>query len=973
LVSATATDPSGNTSEFSLATEVQQGQVADIEVTTVANSDPTTLGSSVTFTTTVRNNGPSGANGVSLVQTLPLSFTFDSATAPAVFVNGSIVANLGALALGATVTIEIVATPGAIGVFSSTATVISNEIDDEPTNNSASLTTTVNIPADLRVTLDADPPSGVSVGSDQSYVGVVTNNGPGIATDVVVTHTLPSGTEFVFASTGQGTFIVTQTPLETTVTFTVGTINPGVSVATRVTLTANSVGEITHRVEVAGFELDPDGSNNAAEVTVPIAPAADVRLSMVANPEPALINQPVTYVVTIENAGPSVATDVVIENPLPDSLSFNSTTISGLVGTLETIGQTVRLTIPMLAAGSIGTWNIVATPTDAGVILNQASIVSQGVFDPDASNNSALATSTISPADLSITMEGNPSPVAVGEVLTYTITVTNHGPGEASNIRVDNILPSGVSLQPITPPPGGTVITDEGSFSVLIPALSVMSSVVIVAQVQVNASTSLVNTATVSSDSIDLVFDNNFASVTVDAGPADVGLTVTASTQTLLAGDLLTYTAVVTNHGPFVASGIQLLDPLPTDMNFESATTTQGSVSLVNGVVTANLGGLVVGATARVEIRVRPSVGKTYVNTFSVVSGQVDPVPNNDFATITTNVSNAPGSLGFALSSFSVNENASEATITVTRTQGTGGTVTVAFAASGGSALPGLNYTPVQGSLTFLDGVTTQSFSVPLIHDSQVTGPLSVELFLAFPGGGAILGANATATLLIQNVDLDTTAPTVTDLFFVGAPRRPSHVVLTFSEALNPISANNPANYIITSTSRGRSRVLPVVSAIYDGVSSVFLATSTPLPFNQFIQVTVNGDPGGVTDAAGNLVDGDRNLSAGGDFRATLIRSTNATYSDRNGDTVNLRVSQGGSFDLYRTNSGDGQVLRVYGTPRRTTLTGSVRRGRAGGDGRTSLHRLIGASVGQVVSRLTTPPFFLTELINLTVAGNPRR
>jgi hypothetical protein len=80
---------------------------------------------------------------------------------------------------------------------------------------------------------------------------------------------------------------------------------------------------------------------------------------------------------------------------------------------------------------------------------------------------------------------------------------------------------------------------------------------------------------------------------------------------------------------------------------------------------------------------------------------------------------------------------------------------------------------------------------------------------------------------------------------------------------------------------------------------------------------------------------------------------------------VTLSTSSGGYFDLYRSANGNAKVLRVYGTPKRTTLTGSIVRNRLGGDGRTVLERLVGASVGQVVSKLKTPPFILTRTDNL--------
>ncbi len=93
------------------------------------------------------------------------------------------------------------------------------------------------------------------------------------------------------------------------------------------------------------------------------------------------------------------------------------------------------------------------------------------------------------------------------------------------------------------------------------------------------------------------------------------------------------------------------------------------------------------------------------------------------------------------------------ASITVKRIGDTTGEVTVAYATSDGTATAGKDYQPTSGILTFADGVQSQDFTVPILADTLAEGHESVGLTLSNPTGGAILGIQHTATLVILDDD----------------------------------------------------------------------------------------------------------------------------------------------------------------------------------------------------------------------------
>jgi len=125
---------------------------------------------------------------------------------------------------------------------------------------------------------------------------------------------------------------------------------------------------------------------------------------------------------------------------------------------------------------------------------------------------------------------------------------------------------------------------------------------------------------------------------------------------------------------------------------------------------------------------------------------------------VTTTVLDHVGTIEFSAASYAVPENAGSAKITVSRVNGARGTVTVDFATVPINAAPGLDYTPVSGTLTFNNGVTSQTIVVPVLanpydnHDELVSIVLS-NVQTTATLGQAILGTPSTATLTIQDID----------------------------------------------------------------------------------------------------------------------------------------------------------------------------------------------------------------------------
>ncbi len=116
------------------------------------------------------------------------------------------------------------------------------------------------------------------------------------------------------------------------------------------------------------------------------------------------------------------------------------------------------------------------------------------------------------------------------------------------------------------------------------------------------------------------------------------------------------------------------------------------------------------------------------------------------------------GTLQFSATDYQANEDGGTATITVQRSGGSNGTATINYATTSKTATAPDYYLAKTGTLTFAEGVTSQTFAVTIVNNTLGQIDRTVGLTLSTPGGGALLGERLSATLTIINDDADFTA-----------------------------------------------------------------------------------------------------------------------------------------------------------------------------------------------------------------------
>jgi uncharacterized delta-60 repeat protein len=127
--------------------------------------------------------------------------------------------------------------------------------------------------------------------------------------------------------------------------------------------------------------------------------------------------------------------------------------------------------------------------------------------------------------------------------------------------------------------------------------------------------------------------------------------------------------------------------------------------------------------------------------------------PSNAVLTI-KDTTFSSGQLSLANTNFFANEGDGTATISVIRTGGSSGSVSTFYYTTPGTAIPGLNYISVSNNLTFSDGQTNRSFTVPLIDNSLAQGFVNFNVtLLTNLSSGATLASPTTASVFIIDND----------------------------------------------------------------------------------------------------------------------------------------------------------------------------------------------------------------------------
>jgi len=523
-----ATDGLGATDTFNTNTVSTPVPVA-ADVSIAKNFDPATILSAGTATMTLSagNNGPGVATGVTVTDILPAGLTVSGAL-PSGCANtsGTITCAIGTLQPNATSQFQITIlapTVGAATSYMNTARVTATTHDFNKSNNAsiAGLSVAALSPPNLDIAKIAILPNVLAGEFDSLLIGVLNNGQTATASDLVVTDTIPTGFTVLSATwendANSGTCTIT-----TLVSCPIGILGPGsTAIVTIDGQTDPDLADGTTLTDTAS--ATSTGTNSpTAEATITVGTSADLYLSKQSVGD-ALAGQPLDYTVVVENIGPSTAHSTSVSDALPAGV-----TVIALPQNCTVTNQTMTCALGDLEPGDIVTIPYtVDIPLAGGTLVNTAT-ASSTTPTTDPSTATDTTTNVVVPvAELEATKTASTDQAKIGDTITYTVTVTNNGPGDAGNVVVIEDNAVGAVTFVSSSPSIGSVDDATGIWTIGSLAVGEIATNTITARAA-EAGTAI-NSVFVESDNPDNFGDNNSASATVTVEGDEGGLPETGS------------------------------------------------------------------------------------------------------------------------------------------------------------------------------------------------------------------------------------------------------------------------------------------------------------------------------------------------------------------------------------------------------------------------------------------------------------
>ncbi|MEO5714168.1 MAG: hypothetical protein ABIT37_11830 [Luteolibacter sp.] len=598
-VSSSVTDPTpGNNS----ATDTDTLKIStDLSITLTDGVSTAIPGTSVTYTITATNYGPSDSRGAVIYDPFPESISGVTWTAvstgggtvstgggtPTASGSGNIF-NMVNLPIGAsvtyTVTAPIIASAtgsliNAVGISVPSST---PDADPSPGNNIASDSDTLTPQADLAVTI-TDSPDPVNALGEITYTITVKNQG--LSAAVMPSLSLPLDSSTTYVSAGHlGDWPVFAPDVGTNGTVTFSTLlntilDPGVSVTftvvAKVDLTVINGSILSATATVSSATSDPVPGNNSATATTTAKSGADLQITLTDAPDPVIAGTELTYSIQVQNNGPLDADNVSITDSLPAGTTFVSVGLpSGWSATTPAVGANgmVTITRPLFANAASATITLVAKVNSniaSGTNLSDTAAINSTTIDIAPGNNSATATTAVAiQSDLVVDLTVTPTTAPKGSNVTYTITLTNNGPSDAAAPYMYLPIPSQMTFVSVTKPAGWTSSAPPvgGGGTVDFSATSLdngaTASFTVVAKVKTNAVNGAVmtTTAAASSTGVDPVLGNNTDSATAAVGTTTIAPVQPVTTGIVATGQTGLFDVVVnvTNTTPLPINGFRL-------------------------------------------------------------------------------------------------------------------------------------------------------------------------------------------------------------------------------------------------------------------------------------------------------------------------------------------------------------------------------------------------------------------------------
>lgn len=576
------------------------------------------VGNTITFTLTLPNTGNVAATDVTIIDILnsnlsfvPNSFTVNGQTILNADLSTGI--NIGSINGGNTAIVTFQATvitlPTLNPISNSASTTYHYVVDpSQPpiTTSNQSNTTTTQINSAILTAQKNSNVSTVDIGQDITYTVTITNGGNVSATNVIFTDLIPDGTSFepnsftLNGTTIPNANIITGVPI--------GDIEPNESVIVAFHIIANeipAINPITNQASVSFQHIvnpaNPPVSKNITSSTIATKiESAILNTIKIGDKTFATIGDTITYTTTITNTGNISANNAIFSDPLPSWAQFvaGSVIVDGTPLPSASIidGVGINTITPNQTVTIIFQVQIVSNPTtftpelqNLGFVNFQYNVGNALQAQPGNVETNVFVTS-INTAILSAVKTANTAFANIGDTITYTVSIQNSGNTNATNVNFSDPVPTGTTfVENSFAVNGSTIPGANPNNGVNIGTVSAGSSLTVTFQVIVTStppSNPITNVASIqyafivdpASPPVTGTINSNSASTQINN--ATVTTVLQANRSIVSIGDVITYTATLTNTGNFPANSVLLINGVPEGALFVPNSVTLNGISL---------------------------------------------------------------------------------------------------------------------------------------------------------------------------------------------------------------------------------------------------------------------------------------------------------------------------------------------------------------------------------------------------------
>lgn len=278
------------------------------------------------------------------------------------------------------------------------------------------------------------------------------------------------------------------------------------------------------------------------------------------------------YTLVVKNKGPETATNAVVSDSIPKGLTVVSAQPSQ--GECKVAGAIDCTLGTMLKGGSAQILVTAKATADASGTIRNCANVSAKQVDPEPKDNASCADVTVTPPpppalpfDLVVVKTVNHKHAVVGQRLTYTLTVTNNGPGAAPNAMLNDTSTTPLRVVSAKPSVGtcGKAIPLHCSFGTIAAGAKVTIKVVAMPKLTRKRQD---NTASATGEGTDTDPANNVHAARISAKAVHLRLTKVANRKVVTVGGLVRYTIRVRNPTAGTAHKVETCDTVPNGLAY---------------------------------------------------------------------------------------------------------------------------------------------------------------------------------------------------------------------------------------------------------------------------------------------------------------------------------------------------------------------------------------------------------------------